>query len=251
MPTGTPADVEFQFRFLISCIRHSTAGKVDFEEVRKECNIISKAAAAKRYERLMKAHNINSGSAANGVKKEAKDGVETKKPKPRVTKKRKLVEVNDDEEDIDEPVKAEVGIKGEVKNEDAIVKPECLNDGTLGATPLHYPPSQSEPTSSSTTTRADDDDEVLFVSATEKQSIPNVPACVGDHRQSHVHSPMPAIPGIQPINYEANAYIPQQAAVPHMPPATAATATTSASNPYPYGLMPTAWVFPHESHDYL
>ena len=40
-----PADVESQFRFLISCIKHSTNGKVDFEAVRKDCEIKTKGAA--------------------------------------------------------------------------------------------------------------------------------------------------------------------------------------------------------------
>ncbi|MCJ1244214.1 hypothetical protein MMC30_001412 [Trapelia coarctata] len=48
-----------QFKFLISCIRWSNNGKVDFTEVAKECKIVTKGAAAKRYERLMKAHNIH------------------------------------------------------------------------------------------------------------------------------------------------------------------------------------------------
>lgn len=58
-----PLDTEAQFKFLIACIRHSTAGKVsnqlpiiiksfnqslwkiDFENVAKECDIVSKGAA--------------------------------------------------------------------------------------------------------------------------------------------------------------------------------------------------------------
>ncbi|RFU33407.1 hypothetical protein B7463_g2930, partial [Scytalidium lignicola] len=54
-----PASNEEQFKFLISCIRYSNNGKVDFSEVAKECSIVSKGAAAKRYERLMKAHGIS------------------------------------------------------------------------------------------------------------------------------------------------------------------------------------------------
>ncbi|MCJ1432093.1 hypothetical protein MMC27_001449 [Xylographa pallens] len=48
-----------QFKFLISCIRYSNNGKVDFSEVAKECGIVTKGAAAKRYERMMKAHGIH------------------------------------------------------------------------------------------------------------------------------------------------------------------------------------------------
>ncbi|KAK2751339.1 hypothetical protein FQN55_001074 [Onygenales sp. PD_40] len=50
---------EEQFSFLISCVKHSNNGKVDFTEVAKECNIVTKGAAAKRYERMMKANGIN------------------------------------------------------------------------------------------------------------------------------------------------------------------------------------------------
>ncbi|KAF7588792.1 hypothetical protein BBP40_005223 [Aspergillus hancockii] len=53
-----------QLEFLLSCIRHSNAGKVDFEEVAKECNVVTKGAAAKRYERLTKSRNNTPGSTA-------------------------------------------------------------------------------------------------------------------------------------------------------------------------------------------
>ncbi|KAI0906537.1 hypothetical protein F4823DRAFT_631382 [Ustulina deusta] len=248
MPAGI--DNNDQFRFLISCIRHSSAGKVDFEEVRKECNIISKGAAAKRYERLMKAHGIAPNGAANGIKKETKDSGDTKKAKNRVTKKRKLEEVDENASDIDD-VKEEHGIKGEVKYEDAIVKPECSNDHLPTAAPLHLPPSQSEPASSSTNPQTDDDDEVLFVSATEKQRIPNTTNYGSDHRQSQAHSSMPAIPGIHSVDYAANMGFPQQLAAPHPSPPTAAMRRMTPSDPFSYGLTPTTWVFPHESHGYL
>ncbi|KAL8827350.1 MAG: hypothetical protein Q9191_003242 [Dirinaria sp. TL-2023a] len=54
-----PASSESQFAFLISCIRYSNNGKVDFTEVARECGIVSKGAAAKRYERMMKANGIH------------------------------------------------------------------------------------------------------------------------------------------------------------------------------------------------
>ncbi|GAQ11559.1 hypothetical protein ALT_8880 [Aspergillus lentulus] len=43
-------------QFLLSCIRYSNSGKVDFNEVAKQCNIVSRGAAAKRYKRLLKAY---------------------------------------------------------------------------------------------------------------------------------------------------------------------------------------------------
>ncbi|KAI9835960.1 MAG: hypothetical protein M1837_003572 [Sclerophora amabilis] len=54
-----PSSNDEQFKFLISCIRNANNSKVDFAEVAKECGIVSKGAAAKRYERMMKAHGIN------------------------------------------------------------------------------------------------------------------------------------------------------------------------------------------------
>ncbi|KAL9044725.1 MAG: hypothetical protein Q9214_002155 [Letrouitia sp. 1 TL-2023] len=49
-------------QLLISCIRYSNGGKIDFGKVAEECDIVSKGAAAKRYERLMKAHGIHPSS---------------------------------------------------------------------------------------------------------------------------------------------------------------------------------------------
>ncbi|CAL3966871.1 unnamed protein product [Diplocarpon coronariae] len=59
-----PASNEEQFKFLISCIRYSNNGKVDFGQVAKECKIVSKGAAAKRYERMMRSHGIAPNAAA-------------------------------------------------------------------------------------------------------------------------------------------------------------------------------------------
>ncbi|GIJ84731.1 hypothetical protein Asppvi_003582 [Aspergillus pseudoviridinutans] len=59
----TPTNPDETVQFLLSCIRYSNSGKVDFSEVAKECNIVSKGAAAKRYERLIKAYN----EVANGT----------------------------------------------------------------------------------------------------------------------------------------------------------------------------------------
>ncbi|KAK5096273.1 hypothetical protein LTR70_003088 [Exophiala xenobiotica] len=48
-----------QFKFLLCCVKWSNNGKVDFTEVARECGVVSKAAAAKRYERMLKAHGIH------------------------------------------------------------------------------------------------------------------------------------------------------------------------------------------------
>ncbi|KAL3421287.1 hypothetical protein PVAG01_07732 [Phlyctema vagabunda] len=83
------ASNEEQFKFLISCIRYSNNGKVDFGQVAQECNIISKGAAAKRYERMMKIHGIHDNTTTRkptttqnrAPKTEAQDPVPSKKRK--------------------------------------------------------------------------------------------------------------------------------------------------------------------------
>ncbi|KAI9763012.1 MAG: hypothetical protein M4579_000075 [Chaenotheca gracillima] len=105
-----------QFKFLISCIRHANNSKVDFAEVAKECGIVSKGAAAKRYERMMKAHGINP-SASNTRTTPSASSI------PRATsgsaKKRKMeqfVEDNNQATDDDEGVRK---VKAEVIDDDA------------------------------------------------------------------------------------------------------------------------------------
>ncbi|RAH62098.1 hypothetical protein BO85DRAFT_516644 [Aspergillus piperis CBS 112811] len=72
---------EEQLQFLLSCIRHSNSGKIDFTVVAQECNIITKAAAAKRYERLLKSHGINSSGgslpSANSAPAKKRTGAST------------------------------------------------------------------------------------------------------------------------------------------------------------------------------
>jgi hypothetical protein len=40
-----PQDIEGQFKFLLCCVKHSSAGKVNFDAVAGELDIVSKAAA--------------------------------------------------------------------------------------------------------------------------------------------------------------------------------------------------------------
>ncbi|KAK4178514.1 hypothetical protein QBC36DRAFT_367752 [Triangularia setosa] len=61
-----PIDAEQHLKFLLSCIKHASAGKVNFDAVAQELGIVSKAAAAKRYERLLKAHDINPANIPKG-----------------------------------------------------------------------------------------------------------------------------------------------------------------------------------------
>ncbi|KAI1084489.1 hypothetical protein F5B20DRAFT_568404 [Whalleya microplaca] len=239
-----PLDTESQFKFLIACIKHSTAGKVDFGEVAKECEIVTKGAAAKRYERLMKAHGIAPGSSSTSLKKESKDskdGVKTRAP----NKKRKLAAVDEDAGDIDEPVKKE--IKGEVKYEDAaIVKAELENSGVapaIGTTPANAPTPQPGTPTPSSNAQNDDDDELLLICATEKRDEGHVPVYGGGHHHSHSHSPAPTIPGIHSFDYAANMAFPQQI--------TPASRMASSHNSLPYGFPAGNWMYPHDTHGYL
>ncbi|KAI9807605.1 MAG: hypothetical protein M1825_005545 [Sarcosagium campestre] len=95
---------EEHFKFLLSCIRHSSAGKVDFGKVSTECDIVSKGAAAKRYERLMKAHGIHGSAETAGTA-----SPETSPVKNTGTKKPKKRKIEDSEE-----VKEEKEVKEEV-----------------------------------------------------------------------------------------------------------------------------------------
>ncbi|KAL2160340.1 hypothetical protein VTH06DRAFT_1513 [Thermothelomyces fergusii] len=109
-------DTEAQFKFLLCCIKHSTAGKINFDNVAQELDIVSKAAAAKRYERLLKAHNISPTSprkgGASGDTDAADDGDEPKTP---ASKKRKRTAATKKEEDENEtPVKKERAVKHEL-----------------------------------------------------------------------------------------------------------------------------------------
>ncbi|KAL9099270.1 MAG: hypothetical protein Q9163_005212 [Psora crenata] len=99
--------IDEQFRFLICCIRHSDNGKVslvvvkkslsvNFEKVANECDIVSKRAAAMRYERMMKAHGIHPSQAAGGSPSQDSPGLRTPPNKaatcatPTKSKKRKV-----------------------------------------------------------------------------------------------------------------------------------------------------------------
>ncbi|KAK8086425.1 hypothetical protein PG994_001399 [Apiospora phragmitis] len=172
-----PQDTESQFRFLIACIKHSTNGKVDFEAVRKECDVVTKGAAAKRFERLMKAHGINGGLTST-FKKETKEEAD----------EADLPGINDDVGDDDEP------IKGEVKSEDAIhVKSEL--GGYANLPMMSPPPPSSTMAVGAHVSGSDSDDDVMIVCASEK--TPDI----GDgskqqqrHREhSRQLSPAPAI----------------------------------------------------------
>ncbi|KAK2047541.1 hypothetical protein LZ31DRAFT_629185 [Colletotrichum somersetense] len=59
-------DAEGSVKFLVNCIKYSQGGKVDFQAVADDCNIVSKAAAAKRFERLLKSHGLKASELSKG-----------------------------------------------------------------------------------------------------------------------------------------------------------------------------------------
>ncbi|KAL8951811.1 MAG: hypothetical protein Q9222_002227 [Ikaeria aurantiellina] len=118
---ATGISTEEHFKFLIACIRWSNGGKVNFDEVAKECNVVTKAAAAKRFERLMKAHGIEKASLSNSSSESP--GTPTKKAATANganTKKRKNAEIETNRNgDDEESGQAGKGKKKRVKVEKA------------------------------------------------------------------------------------------------------------------------------------
>ncbi|KAF9775505.1 hypothetical protein IL306_006382 [Fusarium sp. DS 682] len=135
MSKQEPAD---QVKFLVSCIGHTSNGRPDFQAVADELSIVSKAAAQKRYERMLKAHGINRpGALTNGngtdsapatPKRKAKTegaGSAKKKATPRKAKK---------EESEDEDVKPKTpATKSKVKKEEE--KDSADSAGSLSDAP--------------------------------------------------------------------------------------------------------------------
>ncbi|MCJ1462301.1 hypothetical protein MMC07_000901 [Pseudocyphellaria aurata] len=151
-----PASTDEQFKFLISCIRYSNNGKVDFTEVANECNIVSKGAAAKRYERMMKQHGLHQ-SAGSSRETPFTSPDKPKEAKPKATKatkatkaagtpaskKRKVAAMDGGaigaNQDDDEGIGGMLGTDA-IKNEsDAIVKDEesMTDPASLPAHPNH------------------------------------------------------------------------------------------------------------------
>ncbi|KAK3304406.1 uncharacterized protein B0T15DRAFT_512560 [Chaetomium strumarium] len=136
-----PQDIEGQFKFLLCCVKHSSAGKVNFDAVATELDIVSKAAAAKRYERLLKAHNITIATPRKGAGSNNDGDADTPAPRKRkratATKRENGVTNNDSSEEGTPvkkerraAVKKERGIKKEesVDDEDDVVKTEHVED---------------------------------------------------------------------------------------------------------------------------
>ncbi|APA05598.1 predicted protein [Sclerotinia sclerotiorum 1980 UF-70] len=110
-----PASNEEQFKFLISCIR----------QVAKECNIVTKGAAAKRYERMMRSHGIAPNAAsikpAPSSSSSSSAPSSTSRNKSSASKKRKFApeeeNIDDDEEEPSNQKTSKSRVKREVKRE--------------------------------------------------------------------------------------------------------------------------------------
>ncbi|KAJ4307036.1 hypothetical protein N0V88_000411 [Collariella sp. IMI 366227] len=129
-------DVDAQFKFLLCCIKHSSAGKVNFDNVAEELKIVSKAAAAKRYERLLKAHGITPSAAPRKsavAAADADDDDNGEGPSAPANKKRKRAAPAKKKA----PVKKEKDIKQEDSDDDTEVKeegscnPPCQAENTV------------------------------------------------------------------------------------------------------------------------
>ncbi|KAM3442645.1 hypothetical protein NHJ13734_002213 [Beauveria thailandica] len=156
MSTRSPKiEPQQNVRFLISCIRHSNGGKVqppqffqayepshtgpsltlqqvDFEAVAKELGIVTRAAAAKRYERLIKAANKDSSSAAA-----PSEGDETP-TKPATTKRKALALSGPKASPAKKAKAAPRGKKGKVKmeeKEDGEEETKAESDSSLSDAP--------------------------------------------------------------------------------------------------------------------
>ncbi|KAL7922974.1 hypothetical protein ACQKWADRAFT_312505 [Trichoderma austrokoningii] len=99
-----------QVRFLVSCIGHTTNGRPDFTLVAEELGIVTKAAAQKRYERMLKANGVNSSRpAAKGGAGDDKAPTTPVKRKPagasggNAKKKTKATKKEESDDDMKDP----------------------------------------------------------------------------------------------------------------------------------------------------
>ncbi|KAJ9149829.1 hypothetical protein NKR23_g3919 [Pleurostoma richardsiae] len=181
-------DTESQFKFLIACIKHSASGKVDFGKVAEELDIVSKGAAAKRYERLMKAHGISSSGNPRNGSSPAPSGLSNPTPSRKIAanKKRKTAHPSDDADD-DEYIKAEPK-KEEIKRE---MEDYVASDGSYMTNPGREsnptPPLATAAAASTLVAMAGDtgpgnDDDVYLICATEKGNTSAEPPVDCTHR---------------------------------------------------------------------
>ncbi|KAL2205301.1 hypothetical protein CC79DRAFT_1359296 [Sarocladium strictum] len=121
-----------QVKFLVSCIGHTSNGRPDFQAVANELGIVSKAAAQKRYERMLKANGVTAKPAS-------KDGSNSDEKSPKTSPKRKS---NGDAKpkrpaakkvkaESSSPARSETPVKDETKDEDdqTVISDSPQHDG--------------------------------------------------------------------------------------------------------------------------
>ncbi|KAG5952025.1 hypothetical protein E4U53_001797 [Claviceps sorghi] len=118
-----PAD---QVKFLVCCIERANNGRPDFAAVADDLNIVSKAAAQKRYERMLKAYGVTAGKSSKGsdagISTPDATPVKRKTAAPRTPASAKKARGNNvkkeenDDEDSKEEVKQEEGSGSELSD---------------------------------------------------------------------------------------------------------------------------------------
>ncbi|KAJ9628609.1 hypothetical protein H2203_002510 [Taxawa tesnikishii (nom. ined.)] len=116
MPPKTPAlTAEDKVALLIACIKYSEGGKINWARVAEECGITTPGAAAKRYERILKAAGVtpsavranNGGAKSAGAVDENDEDGSAPTPKkgkaaPKKGNKKRKVEEDDDGNDVED-----------------------------------------------------------------------------------------------------------------------------------------------------
>ncbi|KAK0386489.1 hypothetical protein NLU13_6324 [Sarocladium strictum] len=113
-------DPEQQIRFLVTCIGHTANGRPNFQSVADELGIVSKAAAHKRYERLLKQYSITSKPAFANNGAEEKSSPKSSPPKRKAngqTKARKPA-AKKVKSEPDSPDRSDTPVKAEAREED-------------------------------------------------------------------------------------------------------------------------------------
>ncbi|KJZ80379.1 hypothetical protein HIM_00229 [Hirsutella minnesotensis 3608] len=123
-------DAADQVKFLVACIRNTSNGKPDFAAVAEQLGIVSKAAAQKRYERMLKANGVGSSPVKKAVGEAAADGDNTPTPQstpvkrkaprratPAKAKKSKEFVDGEDDSEPEAKKKPKKAVKKEVKGE--------------------------------------------------------------------------------------------------------------------------------------
>ncbi|KAL8957306.1 MAG: hypothetical protein Q9193_005383 [Seirophora villosa] len=131
--TQTPSNSTLpdeEVKFWVMCVRNSNNGKVDWAEVAKECNIVSPAAAAKRYQRSVRAVNLGKTATVNRRARLRKQAIEAKTQSEKadsgfaaaLNKKRKMAEADTSANEHEHQDSASTPTKKQAIKEESHVK---------------------------------------------------------------------------------------------------------------------------------